>query len=634
MPHMPHTPRLFLGPRGTRRATVLRGARRSPVRAACILVCLVATVGCGRCDAGHASLSTEARDDFGDIQASPPTDIDARAYLAEARAIVTGKGRGSAPPPPVSPGRRVALGWWRAGEAMVATATGPTLADAVAHAAESLAARAAGDVAGRLELDVVTVLEGARFDGPVDAPASTLGLEGFLVAGEDGKVGVVLPGEVVRRGGLLRDGKIDPVTLAHLLAERAGAADDAIGGMRGYRFRADVHVESVTSDAALSVVRAMAAPPTDVTPEVLLGAVRRGADYLARIVGPSGRYIYTYHPIDDRDDLAYGILRHAGTTYALFEAYGEFGDASYREKGELALAYLAKRLAPDEASDGRYAFDNKDEEQQKVGGAGLALVAFAEHAAVEGGRGAAGDVETMRSLARFILHAQYADGHFRGNRDIESETGKKLKRELWYYTGEAVLGLLRLYALDPQEAYLDGARRGADWVIRTRDAGVSADRLEHDHWMSYAFDDLYRRTGTAAYLDHALDIARAIEAAQRPRERAPAADYIGTFFEAQTAPGATRLEAYDSDIRLCRFAGRPDGWLVEPATQVARALLGQQFGPENDYWLKNPAKAEGGVRESPTVSDVRIDYVQHAMSAWLHLARALRDPAYGKTNAR
>ena len=64
---------------------------------------------------------------------------------------------------------------------------------------------------------------------------------------------------------------------------------------------------------------------------------------------------------------------------------------------------------------------------------------------------------------------------------------------------------------------------------------------------------------------------------------------------------------------------------------VACATLGQQFDPDNDYWLKNPTKATGGVRESLFVQEVRIDYVQHAMSAWLHLARTLRDPAYGQT---
>ena len=82
---------------------------------------------------------------------------------------------------------------------------------------------------------------------------------------------------------------------------------------------------------------------------------------------------------------------------------------------------------------------------------------------------------------------------------------------------------------------------------------------------------------------------------------------------------------------LARFAGKPDDWLLQPATTTAAWMLGQQFDAENDYWLKNPQKAEGGVRESLLVSDVRIDTVQHSMSAWLHLARILSDPDYGKT---
>ncbi len=53
--------------------------------------------------------------------------------------------------------------------------------------------------------------------------------------------------------------------------------------------------------------------------------------------------------------------------------------------------------------------------------------------------------------------------------------------------------------------------------------------------------------------------------------------------------------------------------------------------PDRAFFAKNPDRALGGVRESLYVDDVRIDYVQHAMSAWLHLARLLRDPEYGKT---
>jgi hypothetical protein len=136
-----------------------------------------------------------------------------------------------------------------------------------------------------------------------------------------------------------------------------------------------------------------------------------------------------------------------------------------------------------------------------------------------------------------------------------------------------------------------------------------------------------------AYVEHAYKIARAILSKQHRAGNSPAPDWVGTFYEGQTTPGATRLEAYAADVALSRFAGRPEAWLMDPAREVAASMLGQQFAPDNDYWLRNPAKAAGGVRESLFVQDVRIDYVQHAMSAWLHLARELRDPAYGKTGA-
>src|ERR1019366_10598231 len=99
----------------------------------------------------------------------------------------------------------------------------------------------------------------------------------------------------------------------------------------------------------------------------------------------------------------------------------------------------------DAASQGKYAIDTNDEEQQKSGGAGLALLAFAKHAAVTGKRT---ELETMRALARCIVAQQYADGHFRANSDLTDEAGKKRKREPVYYQGEAALGLLRLYAVD------------------------------------------------------------------------------------------------------------------------------------------------------------------------------------------
>jgi hypothetical protein len=167
--------------------------------------------------------------------------------------------------------------------------------------------------------------------------------------------------------------------------------------------------------------------------------------------------------------------------------------------------------------------------------------------------------------------------------------------------------------------------------MTVRDANVSVDNQEHDHWMEYVLNDLYRITHDDQVLGFASKIAEAIRRRQLRAEGAPARDWVGMFYEGQTTLAATRLEAYDSAAALGRFAEKADGWLVDDGREVARAMLGQQYDLENDYWLPNPAKATGGVRESLYVPDVRIDYVQHAMSAWLHLARILRDPAYGKT---
>jgi len=526
--------------------------------------------------------------------------------------------------------------WGPGGDAVVATASGASMADAVAAAAESLASGGSrgGDAqaeAGRLELDVPTSTTAAQAaDLDEEESISAMGLEGVLATRDDGKTGIVLPGEIIERG-LFRaasQGKgsgLDGGKVRALLAARAGVDLADLDAMRVYRFRADVHVESRAHDVALPVLRGMVARPLQPEVDRLLGAVGRGADYLLRAMNGDGRYVYMYRALEDRDDRTYGWLRHAATTYAILEAYEELRTPAYLQKAELALSYLRAHLHEDEGSSGLYAVDTSDA-QEKVGGAGLSLLAFAKDAAVTGKRT---DLETMRALARFILKQQFADGHFLANVDLQKE-GQKLRKEPVYYPGEAALGLMRLYAIDPQPVYLDAARRAADWIIRVRDFAASEDNQEHDHWMSYALNELYRVTRHEAYLEHAFKIAHAIARTERGAD-APAPDLVGLFSGWQTTPAATRLEAYDADIALSRFAGKSDDWLIGPAKDAACAVLTQQFDADNDYWLKNPTKAEGGVRESPFVENIEIDYVQHAMSAWLHLARLLRDPEYGKT---
>jgi hypothetical protein len=207
--------------------------------------------------------------------------------------------------------------------------------------------------------------------------------------------------------------------------------------------------------------------------------------------------------------------------------------------------------------------------------------------------------------------------------------GAKLKIELLYYPGEAILGLVRLYRVDPDPTWLAAAKKGADYCVHVRDVDVSLELQEHDHWLTYAMNDLYRVTPDASYLQHAEKIARSIQSKQKTGHDAPAADFIGSFYnEAPTTPASTRLEALAADIELERFAKRPEEWLMKSALAVSKFTRAQQLDADRVFFAKDPDKALGGVRESPFVEDVRIDYVQHAMSGWIHLSRELTDPAY------
>jgi hypothetical protein len=561
---------------------------------------------------------------FGDLAA--PQDVILDPYLALARAVIAGGDRASLPR---APGRRVFLTKFPERAARVTTTgIGDSLERAVIVAAEAMPRDDAGGSAFRLALDVVTNADPIERDAMAPAWAD-LGLEGYALAPGKDALGYVMPSDLIFdkrfEGG--KKPKIDLEKLLQAMRARlaapASTSDDHL-----YRFHTKAVVDSATHDAALRVSRGWVERAPGVAAPELLDAVRAGAEYLCRVMDDKGHYAYMVHPVDARADSSYGMLRHCGTTFALMEAYGELHTPLFLDKGERALAYIKQHLEtyPSASDKMTYVLDTNDEEQQKVGGAGLALIAFAEHAKATGKKE---ELETMRAFARFIVHQQAADGHFRNNRDLEREgvapPGPPLKKEVIYYVGEALLGLMKLYALDPDEKWLEAAKKGADWCVETRDATMTVDTQEHDHWLSYALSELHRVTKKQSYADHAFRIARAILSRQHMTSP-PAPDFVGAFYnDAQATPAATRLEAFGADIAIARALGQDEAWLVGPAQAMARFTRAQQLDAESAFFARDPARVIGGVREGLFVYDIRIDYVQHSMSAWLHLARLLRD---------
>src|SRR5580704_12519242 len=194
----------------------------------------------------------EVGKDLGDLASPAP---DAAPPLTLARAIVDHSGREGGTPPEggvgvgVARGRLVALTLWRpGGDPVVAMGKGATMADAVKAAAEVLASKVS-PATGRLELDIPVRADGADLSTDTMGPLTEIGLEGVLVARDDGKAAAILPGEIVDRR-LFKEGSgkawLDRDKIRPLLSARAGVDGPALDSMRAYRFSSEAHVESAS----------------------------------------------------------------------------------------------------------------------------------------------------------------------------------------------------------------------------------------------------------------------------------------------------------------------------------------------------------------------------------------------------
>ncbi|MCZ6795356.1 MAG: hypothetical protein O7J95_17255 [Planctomycetota bacterium] len=355
------------------------------------------------------------------------------------------------------------------------------------------------------------------------------------------------------------------------------------------------------------------------TPELVLEAAREAADYLRRATGDSGKFAYVYLPKQDVEARKYNLVRHAGAAYSMLELHEVAPDRELLEAARRALAYLLDHVE-DFRDDGRMAMLVSDD-KVKLGGVALTLLALAKHVQVTGERQR---LPLMRKLARYIRHSQLADGKFISQRRYPSMAVRE-DFESEYYPGEAILSLLRLHALDPQEAWLDGAEKGARYLIQVRDAKVSTLKLLHDHWLLYALNELHRLRPDEIFLRQAMRISRAITAGQNRSPRFP--DQLGSYYTPpRSTPTATRTEGLLAAHALARDHGKRDdaARILEAVRLGIRFQLEMQFAPERVLFLDDPGRTLGGYPRSFSNYEVRIDYVQHNISSLLGYYRLLR----------
>jgi hypothetical protein len=259
--------------------------------------------------------------------------------------------------------------------------------------------------------------------------------------------------------------------------------------------------------------------------------------------------------------------------------------------------------------------------QAKLGGAGLALIAMcsAKQICPE-----SVDVDEMKNIGRFIVALQKRSGEFY-SKYIEGK-GVDSRFVSLYYPGEAMLGLMMLYKIDPDSLWLHSVTMGMTYLANIREGRV---KVPVDHWALLATRSMIEnwpdiKKNTSLYkriLIHAKQICNYALSQQIDIEGSPLSG--GFNSEGRTCPTATRLEgllaSYTFMIEKEDAELRKD--IKDSVINGMEFLLSSQLNKgENSGAITRAIKTKensNGIDRNIRVGEIRIDYVQHALSAMI-----------------
>ena len=363
-------------------------------------------------------------------------------------------------------------------------------------------------------------------------------------------------------------------------------------------------------------------------------AIELAAGYMKRHVRKNGQFVYETHPNPAVPIVPeYNILRHCGTLYALahYHIHAK-GDLSVLVKGtgfviRDCLSPLSdehpKLLAiwshPEITLVGRPL-------QAKLGGAGLALIAFSTIDKVKPG---AVPIHKCQQVAEFIMHMQKKDGSY-FSVYYPFSGGKSALWTSLYYPGEAALGLLLLHHRDKDQRWLDTAARTVNFLVTSQE---KKKEVLKDHWILLTLERYLPLHDKVTKKDQ-IDRQRILQHAQRTLtmfldEQEPQdghKDYDGSFTsDGLTNPAATRLEGMLAALNFVPESETELRQRLSNSIQKGiRFLLRSQYdkGRLRGGWPRaikplKPGHEYYSITFNRIAPSVRIDNVQHAMSALL-----------------
>jgi hypothetical protein len=398
------------------------------------------------------------------------------------------------------------------------------------------------------------------------------------------------------------------------------------------------------SDRILDLVRA-----TPLVGEVdrrkTVNACIYAGNYLVANQQSNGRFLWSYDAAtDEASARGYDVAVHAGTCAALYELYGMTRLDQFKVAADRGIEFLVDAVFVDTRRPHvAYVADSRRSPSRvELGPSALAAVALLERRRVTDGDLRYHDL--LEKLLAFALFMQEPNGRFRQFYDVEMDRrhdrpgGNARSRD----PARAARALAAAAALLGKAEYRDGAERALDYLSRNRDLALDPEEdmippADSDYCL--AARELAVALPRERHAEYAWSVAQSIARHLYEPPGAPAEDFLGGSSLSRPprlAPSAANLEAFTSLVFLAEhWARHAEGWAERRrlargwADAAARFVLAAQFVPENSYFVPNPTRALGGIRQRPTNARVRCTGMMHALSALVRMA-ALTAAASGE----